>query len=126
MKIAVATLDGTNISGHFGKSPYFTIFIIDGGRIASSFNRKNDFSRNFSKQDYAHLNEEDGRRHAHLQAAENLADCSVLITGNMGQRAWDDLTSAGIDIFITEESIAGKAVEKYLAGTLINHSEKLH
>jgi predicted Fe-Mo cluster-binding NifX family protein len=122
MKIAVASNDGKKISAHFGRTKGFVIFEIENGEIKSREYRLNTFTghaRGFSHDDPEH------HKYTHPAIIEALKDCKVVISHGMGRRLYDDLTSAGIDVYVTDETDVDKAIELYLKGELTNVSELL-
>ncbi|MEX1137972.1 MAG: NifB/NifX family molybdenum-iron cluster-binding protein [Bacteroidota bacterium] len=130
MKIAVATEEGKIIYPHFGRSPFFEVFEIEEGRITNRSMRQNTFTRhsreNHEGTEHAEHHHGDGDPHAHQSAAEGLKDCAVVISRGMGRRAWEDLRAKGIEMIVTEEREVETAVQKYLAGGLVDRTEKLH
>lgn len=128
MKIAVATEEGGGISAHFGRSPFFTIFETRDGVVIDRSQRQNTFTRHGrgeAHQDGEHHHGQ-GDPHAHHSAALGLGDCTVVISHGMGRRAWEDLRARGIEMIVTDETDAEKAVRMYLAGELRDQVEKLH
>jgi predicted Fe-Mo cluster-binding NifX family protein len=140
MKIAVATEDGKKISAHFGRSPYFAIFEIEGGKTANRSMRPNTFTGHFrgghGEGEHGHGEHGhgagEGHQHGsgdgrgHGAVAEGLGDCGVVISHGMGRAAWEDLRARGIEMIVTDERDVDTAVQKYLAGDLKDHVEKLH
>jgi predicted Fe-Mo cluster-binding NifX family protein len=130
LRIAVATSEGRTISDHFGRSPFFAVFDVQGTTIVNQSMRPNTFTRHFQQQERDqtprehHHGEDDP--HAHHSAAEGLADCTVVISHGMGRKAWEDLRGRGIEMIITDETDVEKAVTMYLAGELKDRVERLH
>jgi predicted Fe-Mo cluster-binding NifX family protein len=129
MKIAVATEDGTRISAHFGRSPYFAIFETDQGRTINRSLRENTFTGHFQGRHHHEALEDHrhgaGDPHAHQSVAEGLRDCEVVISHGMGRRAWEDLRARGIEMIVTDETDVETAIQKYLNGELVDRVEKL-
>ncbi len=122
MKIAVASDDGKIISAHFGRTKGFLIFDIENGEIKSREYIPNTFTG------HARGLYEKGLHHqydTHAVIIENLKDCKAVISHGMGRRLYDDLTSAGIEVYVTDETDVDKAIELYLKGELTNVSELL-
>jgi predicted Fe-Mo cluster-binding NifX family protein len=61
---------------------------------------------------------------AGIQAAQNLIDhgARVLITGHCGPKAYQVLTTAGIDVYLASDGTAEEAVRRYEAGELLQQS----
>lgn len=57
---------------------------------------------------------------AGIQAAESIADADVnaVVTGRVGPKAFDALSRAGIDIYVTNDGTVRYAVENFKAGKL--------
>ncbi len=60
-------------------------------------------------------------RHGPILTA--LADCQVVISRGMGRRIYDDLTAVGIEVFVTELTDAGEAIEQYIKGTPVDRPD---
>jgi predicted Fe-Mo cluster-binding NifX family protein len=133
MKIAVVTDDGKTISQHFGHAPYYAVLTVEDGHIVSQEMR--------AKLGHAQLggghgspHQEDPRGHGygnqahdrHLQMAQAIADCQVLLAGGMGWGAQESLRQAGIQVVMTDLADIQQAVQSYVAGTLAERTDLLH
>jgi predicted Fe-Mo cluster-binding NifX family protein len=130
MKIAVVTDDHRTISAHFGRATYYEVFTVEDGMIT-----KREAILKPSHEQFAHEPHDEtgyahgqgplaGKRHARM--LEPIRDCQILLTRGMGQGAHDNLTQAGIQPILTEIQEIQPAVEAYLAGTIVDHPERLH
>ncbi|MEX2115814.1 MAG: NifB/NifX family molybdenum-iron cluster-binding protein [Bacteroidota bacterium] len=126
MKIAVATEEGTRISSHFGRSPFFAIFEIEDKEIVHQTMRKNTFTHHSRGTHDGHDHESSGGGHSHDSVATGLGDCAAVISRGMGRRAFDDLSARGIEMIVTDETDVLRAVELYISGGLENRTERLH
>ena len=125
-KIAVAQLNESEISKHFGRSPFFGIYSITDGEVMEIEMRMNTFTHHM-KSDHGsdhthrdHWNENRNHSHNHKSIVNGLADCQVIISGGMGMGAINNLSSAGKKIIITDEKLSEQAVKKYTRGELKN------
>lgn len=114
MRIAVTAQDnGFNayVDQRFGRAKCFAIIDIENREIRNIDNTQN-------------LNAKEG---AGIQAAQTIANnnASVLITGNIGPKAYRTLNSAGIEVYIGAKGTVEKAVESYLNGQLEKASSDL-
>ena len=102
MKIAV-TYDNGNIFQHFGKTEFFKVYEVEGGKVVSS-----------------EVIGSNGVGHGAL--AGLLADRSVdvLICGGIGGGAQAALEEAGVELCAGAEGDADQAVEAYLRGELVS------
>ena len=102
MKIAV-TYDDGNIFQHFGKTEFFKVYEVEGGKVVSS-----------------EVIGSNGVGHGAL--AGLLADRSVdvLICGGIGGGAQAALEEAGVELCAGAEGDADRAVEAYLKGELVS------
>jgi len=121
MKIAVATDDNINVTGHVGRCAAFIVYTIEENKIISKEIRENNFTH------HGRGNHEEGEHHHHGQGAgqhghdrliEGLKDCAHIIFHGGGWRLLDDLKANNISPIITPERVAETAVEKFIAGTL--------
>ena len=132
MKIAAITEDGTTISQHFGRAPYYLVVTVEDGKIASKETRNKAGHYSFAAHEPEHLAH--GERHGydansqakHESMANTIADCQVLLVGGMGWGAYDSLKNAGIESVVTDVENIEEAVKLYLQGQLPNLMERLH
>lgn len=117
MKVAIASDDGKIISSHFGRTRGFTIFEIEGNAI-----KKQEFLENTFTGHARGLEGADHSIDRHGPILEALKDCQVVISHGMGRRIYDDLQSAGIEVFVTDETDVQKAVNLYINDELTNNT----
>jgi predicted Fe-Mo cluster-binding NifX family protein len=55
-----------------------------------------------------------------------IADCSALISGGMGQGAYDRIAANGIRPIVTDLRDVDEAAVECAAGRIVDHSERLH
>ena len=124
-KIAVAQMNETSISRHFGRSPYFGIYKISDEGIEGPELRVNTFTHHAKRggHDEHQGHREHGQHHHshnHQSVVEGLQDCEILIAGGMGMGAMNSLSGAGIEVIITDIDNCIEAVQKYGEGKLQN------
>jgi predicted Fe-Mo cluster-binding NifX family protein len=115
MKIAVASNNNKNVTGHLGKCRGFIIYETEGDKIVSREYRDNLFTHH----QLHGPSEEHGHNHSHNALVNGLSDCSVLLFNSGGWRVVDDLKANNIYPFLTDETDADNAVAKYLKKELI-------
>jgi predicted Fe-Mo cluster-binding NifX family protein len=131
MKIAVITDDGTNISRHFGRAPFYAVFTIEDGEIV-----KREVRDKMGHHQFVHeegLVDEQGRhgfgpgsQDRHASMAQAITDCDVLLCGGMGWGAFESMKQAGIKAVVTDLMDIGDAVQAYLDGTIVERTDLLH
>ncbi len=114
MKIAVSATEGSlnaNVDARFGRCPYYVIFEVEGNEI-----KGHEILENTAGQEM---------RGAGITAAQTVANkkTEVVITGNIGPKAFDVLSSNGIKIISNASGNVKDAVEKYLKGELKETSQ---
>ncbi len=134
MKIAIVTENGTTISQHFGRAPYYQVVTIEDGKIVSREKRNKAGHHNLGSHDcHEDHSCHDGKhgmdtasqaKHAGMLA--NILDSQVSISGGMGYGAYESLESSGIEPIITDVETIDEAVKLYLEDKLVNLMEKLH
>ncbi len=132
MKIAVITDDGKTISQHFGRAPYYLVLTIEEGKVVSREMRDKMGHNQFSTQ--PHAEEPHGAGHGtdpashdkHASMAETIADCKALLCGGMGMGAYESMRRLNIQPVVTELSDIEAAVQAFIDGKLIDHTELLH
>jgi predicted Fe-Mo cluster-binding NifX family protein len=118
MKIAVASNNNINVSGHLGKCRGFIIYESDGNNILSREYRDNIFTHHHTHGPSG----ESGHNHSHSALIDGLKDCSVLIFNSGGWRVVEDLKQNNIYPFLTDETDAENAVIKYLRNELTENT----
>lgn len=115
MKIAIASDDRENISGHFGRAKGFSVFEIENGKAKSEEYREN-------------IGRHSGSCHScdHEVMINNIKDCKYVISFGMGQRIYDDLVKNGISAVVTDEQNVNDALNKFLKNELESNLKKLH
>jgi predicted Fe-Mo cluster-binding NifX family protein len=131
MKIAVITDDGTNISRHFGRAPFYAVFTIEDGEIV-----KREMRDKMGHQQFVHeegLVDEHGRhgfgpgsQERHTSMAQAITDCEVLLCGGMGWGAFESMKQAGLKTVVTDITDIANAVQAYLDGTIVERTDLLH
>lgn len=135
MKIAVITEDQKTVCQHFGRAPYYLVFSIENDKVVSKEVREKlghaqlGGHEHGEHEEHGEHNEHgsSGEGHAkHVMMAEAISDCEVLLCGGMGRGAYESMRMLGITPVVTTVADAEEAVNQYIAGTLQDHTEKLH
>jgi len=132
MKIAVITDDGTTISQHFGRAPYYLVATVENGQIVKRELRNKLGHAHFVSQ--SHPEEQPGQPHGmdsashnkHLQMAEAIADCEALLCRGMGMGAYQSMQARGIRPVVTDIAVIDEAVMAYVEGNIVDRVERLH
>jgi len=132
MNIAVISDDGTTISQHFGRAPFYVVVSVEEGEIVSKETRDKTGHHTFAAHQPSDL--APGERHGyeagsqirHQSMAETISDCQVLLVGGMGWGAYESMQSYNIEPIVTDVRDIDEAVKLYLDGKLINLMERLH
>jgi predicted Fe-Mo cluster-binding NifX family protein len=120
MKIAVASNNKINVTGHLGKCRGFMIYEIKENNIFSKQYIENTFTHHRQhgiedEKEHEHAHE----GHSHNNLIEGLNGCSVIIFNSGGWRVIEDLKSNNIYPFLTDEKDADEAVKRYLNNELV-------
>lgn len=134
MKVAAVSDDGTTISQHFGRAPFYVVVSVEDGRIVGREMRDRLGHAQFSGEAGDGAREADPRGHGfdptaqdrHARMAVAIADCEVLLACGMGAGAYASMRAAGIRPVVTDVVDIDAAIAAYLAGELRDHVEKLH
>lgn len=140
MKIAVITDDGTTISQHFGRAPHYLVFTIEDGAITACELRDKPGHRQFTQgphehhhddeHDHAHGEQPHGfgaeadRKHALM--SDPIRDCEAILVRGMGRGAYMAMEAAQIRPVVTDIPLAEDAVKAYIAGDIVDHTDRLH
>lgn len=119
-KVAFATNDGLTTFAHFGRAKYFEVIEIRDNKIVSRERRE--------KPDFHSGHQHDHNNHGdkHNKIFSLVEDSDYVIAGGMGYGIYDFLSSKGIQPIITTTKSIDQALNELIAGTLTNHTEKLH
>lgn len=132
MKIAIVTNNGSSVSQHFGRAPYYKKFETEDHKIKKVSlreRRTGHFAPGGIQHNHGHKDSHESAeghgygkdaqsRHANM--VEELADCQVLIAGGMGMGAFENFRSAGLEVILTDQRDILKAIDTYLEGNLEN------
>lgn len=123
MRIAVASNDNINVTGHVGKCRGFLIIDVENGEILRKEVRKNSFTDHVlekpeeSKHSSGH-GAGHGNNDGHKRLADGLKDCKYLISHGMGWKLVEDLKTLGIESIVTSELNAETAAIRLEEGKL--------
>mgnify|MGYP000191623110 CR=1 FL=1 len=132
MKIAAITDDGKTISQHFGRAQYYLVVSEENGQIVQREMRPKLGHSHFSSQSHeehghGHHHGQDPASHdRHIQMAEAIRDCEVLLCRGMGRGAYESMKQLNIRPILTTIADIDEAVAAYLSGQIVDHPEKLH
>ncbi len=132
MKIAAITDDGKTISQHFGRAPYYLVLTIEEGQVVNREMRDKLGHGQFQHMhsDEGHSGAEHGMHTAshdkHVSMAEAIADCKALLCGGMGMGAYESMRRLNITPIVTDLYDIDAAVQAFIDGKLIDHTELLH
>ena len=134
MKIAAVSEDGVTISQHFGRAPFYVVVTVEDGKIVSHEKRDKMGHAHFAGENEEHGHEADPRGHGFDPAAQNrharmataIADCEVLLARGMGAGAYESMKQANVRPIVTDIASIDEAVQAYIKGRLVDHTERLH
>lgn len=137
MKIAIITDDGKTISQHFGRAAYYLVFNIEEGKVVEREMRNKMGHMQYKSASHPIESQtaessmaghgRDAASHIkHTNMAETIADCEALICGGMGMGAYESMRSLKIKPVVTDLQEIDAAVQAFIDGKLIDHTELLH
>lgn len=123
-KIAFPTDDGETISRHLGESQFYLVALLDdAGNI--TFERREKPRRTHLREGSEHEQEGD-----HTQRGPALftpiLDCQVLISGGLGQPAYDHALAQGLEVILPAQKNITDALDAYRAGALVSDMRRVH
>lgn len=132
MKIAVVSDDGNTISQHFGRAQFYVVVTVENGQVVAHETRDKLGHAHFASE--PHEAHHDPRGHGfgaaaqdrHARMAATIRDCEVLLARGMGAGAYESMRQAGIRPIVTDVVSIDEAVQAYLEGRLVDHTERLH
>lgn len=131
MKIAIITEDGKTISQHFGRAPFYQVVTIEENKVVASEMREKMGHNQFSAEGHEEHHHEqhgldDASHNKHSQMANAISDCQAVICGGMGMGAYESMRRLNIQPIVTDLQTIDQAVQSFIAGSLVDHTEKLH
>ncbi len=132
MKIALITDDGKTISRHFGRAAYYLVADIEEGKVTHREMREKTGHSHFVNEHteqagQAEAHGMDSQSHQkHVSMADTIADCEALICAGMGMGAYNSMRSLNIKPMITDLVNIDEAIQAYIDGKLVDHTELLH
>lgn len=132
MKIAAITEDGKTISQHFGRAPYYLVLTIEEGKIVNRELRIKVGHNHFKEESHSETPHEVGHgldpdsHNKHVSMAEAIADCKALLCGGMGRGAYESMQVLNVQPVVTDFLDIDAAVQAFIDGKLIDHTELLH
>ncbi len=119
MKIAIPSNDREMVSKHFGRSEGFIIVEIEDNKIVNKEYKKNDFTGHAQGLHHEHKVHDHGHgHHSHEGIFKALGDCSVVISGGMGQKLYQDFLERKITTYLTKETDIDIVLEQFVNGQL--------
>ena len=119
MKIALATLNGTTVTGHFGRTKAFVVIdLADGVEVEREVREVGSCTQG--------NNPDPGHRRRHHDLVDTVRDCDVVIAGGMGLPVQERLQEAEIEVVLTDTRSIDEAVQQYAAGTLVHDADRAH
>ncbi len=132
MKVAAITDDGQTISQHFGRAPYYLVLTIEEGKVVQREMREKMGHTHFSEQHSAESASNEGSgmdadsHNKHVSMSNAIADCKALLCGGMGMGAYESMRQLNIQPIVTDISNIDEAVQAFIDGKLVDHTELLH
>lgn len=123
IKVAFPTEDGTTLSRHLGRAPFYLVATIHSPQRVTLEQRPKPFHGS-EAADPGHEHGPQGHGHASMFAP--ISDCQVLIAGGMGQPAYDCAVVKGLEVILAGERTIQAALDAYLAGNLVSDPRRVH
>ena len=120
MKVAIATDDFKDVTGHVGRCGGFLVLEVEKGKIVEREERPNSFTNHGGGgHGHGYHNHEEGHhQHSHRRLQDALSDCEYLICQSAGWRLVEDLKSVNIKTVFTSVTDAETAAVKLEKGEL--------
>lgn len=123
-KTAFPTDDGQTISRHLGECQFYLVACLDAAG-SMTFERREKPRHNHSGREPAQEHEcEHAQRGPALFTP--IRDCQVLISGGMGQSAYDHAVAQGLEVILPAEMKITDALAAYRLGTLVSDMRRVH
>ncbi len=123
VKIAFPSADGRTISRHFGSAPYMVVATVQEGQPVQLEQRQKAFHGQHDEPQAHHFHQHDAM---HEDMFSAIFDCQVLVSGGMGQPAYDSAVQHGLQVIMTGERDIESALAAYQAGRLNSDPRRIH
>jgi predicted Fe-Mo cluster-binding NifX family protein len=125
--IVIPTDDGQTISSHLGQALFYVVVSTEDPAPKYEFRNK---PAHAADGDHTHVNTIDRAGSSQSAQAgrmfEPIKDCQVLISGGMGQPAYDKAVASGLQVILTGERAIPAALASFRAGTLKTDPRRVH
>lgn len=122
-KVAFPTDDGETISCHLGQAQFYLIATLDGsGEVRFERRQKPHHS---AAEAHGPNARPSGRGEGQAMFAA-VADCQVLISGGLGEPAYEHALAQGLEVHLPAEKNIQAALEAYRAGRLTSDMRRVH
>jgi len=129
-KVASVTDDGITISQHFGRAMYYEVLTVDNGKVIKRERRDKLGHHNFAQEEHHQSGDQHGfdetSHNKHVSMAEAIKDCKILLARGMGAGAYQSMLQLNIKPVVTDIKNIDEAVQSFINGTIVDHTEKLH
>jgi predicted Fe-Mo cluster-binding NifX family protein len=131
INIAAVTDDGTTISQHFGRAKFYEVLFVENGKVVKRERREKLGHNNFAQEEHHHHPGEqhgfdDHSHNKHVSMADAIKDCQVLLARGMGNGAYQSMLQLNIKPIVTDIKDIDDAINEFINGTIVDHTEKLH
>jgi predicted Fe-Mo cluster-binding NifX family protein len=130
INIAAVTDDGTTISQHFGRAKFYEVVFVENGKVVKRERREKLGHHNFALEEHHHPGEQHGlddhSHNKHVSMADAIKDCQVLLARGMGNGAYQSMLQLNIKPIVTDIKGIDDAINEFINGTIVDHTEKLH
>jgi predicted Fe-Mo cluster-binding NifX family protein len=123
IKIAFPTDDGETISRHFGQAQYYVVAQITESGVALEQRPK---PHHQAHEEGHHEHSNHSKNGFGQKMLEPISDCQVLISGGMGQPAYQHAISKGLQVILSGEKDITAALEAYRTGKLESDPRRIH
>lgn len=130
INIAAVTDDGVTISQHFGRAAFYEVLFVENGKVVKRERREKLGHNNFAQEEHHHSDGGHGldeHSHSkHISMADAINDCQILLARGMGNGAYQSMLQLNIKPVVTDIKNIDEAVQAFINGSIIDHTEKLH
>ncbi len=123
-KIAFPTDDGETISRHLGEAQFYMVALLDDAENVT-FEKREKPRHQHSRGSHPGEQEEDHNQRGPALFTPIL-DCQILISGGMGQPAFDHARTQGLEVILPAQQNIKDALDAYRAGTLVSDVRRIH
>jgi predicted Fe-Mo cluster-binding NifX family protein len=125
--IAIATDDGTTVSSHFGRAPFYEVLNLSDGKVLKRERREKAGHHSFGQTEGEHGHHDgEASDQRHQTMVSPITDCQAVIVRGMGQGAVEHLRKSNLTPVLTSLHTIDEVISAIANGSLDHNPLRIH